>query len=245
MPASLSEVELFLIICSFFTSAITAAFGVGGGALLLVIMASFYPPSALIPIHGLIQLGSNVGRGLLMYKSINWQVAGMYVVGTGVGVVIGSQVFVNLSDRILGFILACFILLFTWLPAKEAEKKMHGPAFLAGAVAGFLTLFVGATGLLNAAFLARYKNLTKYTKVATFAVCMSSQHLFKVIAFAMMGFIFAPYAFFIVCMVAVGFVGTWVGKTHLLDRMDEKIFNKIFKIVVTVLAIKLIVELFI
>jgi hypothetical protein len=44
-----------LIVASFATSFITAAFGIGGGGVLLAILASLVPPAALIPVHGLVQ----------------------------------------------------------------------------------------------------------------------------------------------------------------------------------------------
>ena len=53
-----------LCLASFLGSFITVAFGIGGGALLLALMASMLPPIALIPIHGIIQLGTNATRAL-------------------------------------------------------------------------------------------------------------------------------------------------------------------------------------
>lgn len=63
IPESLSlPVAVFLLASSTITSMITASLGAGGGVLLLVLMASWMPPAAIIPVHGMIQLGSNVGR---------------------------------------------------------------------------------------------------------------------------------------------------------------------------------------
>ena len=53
-----------LIVASFFTSALTAASGVGGGTLMLMLMGMFVPVAALIPVHGAVQLGSNTGRAV-------------------------------------------------------------------------------------------------------------------------------------------------------------------------------------
>ena len=53
---------LLLVVASFFTSALTAAFGVGGGVAMLALMGLFVPVAALIPVHGTVQLGSNTGR---------------------------------------------------------------------------------------------------------------------------------------------------------------------------------------
>jgi hypothetical protein len=43
------------------------AFGIGGGAALLAVMASLVPPAALIPVHGVVQVGSNLGRALTTF----------------------------------------------------------------------------------------------------------------------------------------------------------------------------------
>ena len=51
-----------LVLLSFLTSAITASLGLGGGLILLVALASFLPPLVVIPIHAVVQLGSNFGR---------------------------------------------------------------------------------------------------------------------------------------------------------------------------------------
>lgn len=45
---------LALLGASFGTSFVTAAFGIGGGALLIAILASVLPPAVLIPIHGVV-----------------------------------------------------------------------------------------------------------------------------------------------------------------------------------------------
>lgn len=61
--ADLGSVSVtILLVTSFLTSLISGALGIGGGALLLTVLATLLPPAALIPVHGVIQLGSNVGR---------------------------------------------------------------------------------------------------------------------------------------------------------------------------------------
>jgi len=51
---------------SFIGSFITAAFGIGGGIITLAGIASLLPASAIIPVHGAVQVGSNAGRAVLM-----------------------------------------------------------------------------------------------------------------------------------------------------------------------------------
>ena len=62
---------LLMMITAGFTSFISAAFGAGGGLMLLVVMASFMPMAVVVPVHGLVQLGSNANRLLLSFKHID------------------------------------------------------------------------------------------------------------------------------------------------------------------------------
>ncbi|MEL7486060.1 MAG: hypothetical protein AAGJ87_02465 [Pseudomonadota bacterium] len=60
-----------VIIISFFTAALTAAFGLGGGLALLGAMSALLPPAAVIPVHGVAQMGSNLSRfSLLRFEPI-------------------------------------------------------------------------------------------------------------------------------------------------------------------------------
>src|SRR5690606_41859495 len=75
VPEALSPtVALFLLAASAVTSMLTAVLGAGGGVLLLVLMASWMPAAAIIPVHGMIQLGSNSGRAVLTRAHIDGKV---------------------------------------------------------------------------------------------------------------------------------------------------------------------------
>lgn len=63
MPPEISPLVGWPIIgLSFFTSLITAAFSIGGGFIMLAVLAQVLAPVALIPVHGAVQLGSSAGR---------------------------------------------------------------------------------------------------------------------------------------------------------------------------------------
>ena len=70
LPDAIAPGVAFLLVgASVFTSAITAAFGVGGGIVMLLLMSLFMPVSALIPVHGVVQLGSNAGRAFHLRRA--------------------------------------------------------------------------------------------------------------------------------------------------------------------------------
>ena len=82
-PKELSDFSIiFLIFSSMFTSFISAAFGIGGGAVFLGLLAIFLNPIALLPVHGSVQIASNFGRMLLMIKDVYKKPILPFLIGT-------------------------------------------------------------------------------------------------------------------------------------------------------------------
>ena len=70
VPELSSWVFIALCVVSFFTSLISAAFGLGGGVMLVTIMALLLNPLAVIPIHAVIQMNSNLFRAIMMWSHL-------------------------------------------------------------------------------------------------------------------------------------------------------------------------------
>jgi 2-octaprenyl-6-methoxyphenol hydroxylase len=71
LPPALGLVPAgFLVLLAAFTSALTAIAGIGGGVVMLGAMASLLPAPAIIPVHAVVQLGSNVGRAFLLRRAV-------------------------------------------------------------------------------------------------------------------------------------------------------------------------------
>src|SRR5690606_16442647 len=87
-----------LVIASFFTSALTAAFGVGGGVAMLALMGLFVPVLALIPVHGAVQLGSNSGRAWRQRIHIRRDIFMPFLAGSLAGAIAGAFFVVQLPD---------------------------------------------------------------------------------------------------------------------------------------------------
>jgi len=75
---------------SFIGSFITAAFGIGGGIITLAGIASLLPASAIIPVHGAVQVGSNAGRAVLMFRHITTTALLPFAIGALIGAAIGG-----------------------------------------------------------------------------------------------------------------------------------------------------------
>lgn len=227
-----------LIIVSFFASALTATFGIGGGVAMLAALSFYMPVAALIPVHGAVQLGSNAGRAVMQRADIAWPQIGAFLVGGLVGAGLGSRVVVALPEAVLELALGSFIIVITWVKFSKM-RAMNLPGFAAtGAVTTFASMFFGATGPLNAAAFDKSFGDRK-TLVASLAAVMTIQHLLKIIAFGFAGFVFSDWLPLVAAMIVTGLAGTRTGLA-ILGRLPEDIFRIGLKWLLTLIALDML-----
>ena len=235
--------ELFLGIVTFFTSTIAAIVGLGGGMMLITILPSFLPINALIPVHGLTQMTSNLSRAVFGYKDVQYEVIPKFLLGSFLGIGIFASILNFISLEYVPLFIGVYILLSLWSEKFNEKIKRYESYFLAGFFQTGLSIVVGATGPLTMTLLLKdYKN--KDEVVATSAALMSLSHILKVFVFMYFGFVFFDYIGIIIAMVIGAIAGSWVG-TKLRNIIDGKKFTIILKVLLTALAIKVIVGVFI
>ncbi len=224
------------------TSILSAMAGLGGGIILLVVIAQFFVPTVAIPIHGGIQLVSNGSRAALLRKHIAWRSVGLSALllfpASVVGVLLAASVPASATRLAIGL----FVLVVAWRPSLLKRKKTDGLSDRAligvGAVSGFLNTTVGASGPVTSPF---FKAVTAgHTAfVATAGAAQVLAHSSKIIAFTLDDFSIADH----ISVVAVGAVGvsigSWLG-TRLLGRVSEQHLDLLFKVVLTALAVRLV-----
>jgi len=230
----------FFALCfvSFLGSFIAGALGLGGGVLVLATMANLLPPLALVPLHGVVQLGSNLSRAVLNWRHMLMSVATPFLIGTIIGAAIGAQFVVALPKSLLQLVIAVFILASTWLPNLQSQSAGKAKFFVVGIVTTIVTMFVGGTGVLVGSFVAPACS-ERHQFVGTHSVVMTIQHGLKIVTFTLLGFAFGPYIALLVGLVTFSFIGSYVGKL-LLNRLPERIFRAALKATLTVLALQLL-----
>ena len=224
-----------LVTASLVTSFISAAFGIGGGFTLIALLALLLPPAALIPIHGIVQLGSNAGRVGIMLKQVVWRPVMPFVIGTVTGAGLGALVVVQLPPWAVQLALGVFIIwaVFAKLPPIQQRYILFGGVF-----SSFLTMFFGATGNFIAA-MVKSMNLDPVPHVATHSLMMTFQHLVKVLIFGLIGFQFGPYMILIFGMVISGFIGTVIG-SRFLTKAGGIYFKPVLNTILFLAAARLI-----
>ena len=219
------------------TSLLTAVAGLGGGMLLLALMAQLFPPLLLIPLHGIAQFFSNASRGVIHRAHLEWSYLRPFVLGSIVGAIafIPLVVFVN---PILGALaVGLFILLVTWFPKWLNVSAL--PFFASGALTSGLGVLFGATGPL--AMSAHPKeHWSKDQIVGNHGAAMAFQHGIKVIVYLVAGTQLISYLPHIVVLFFGAWLGTLIG-TKILKRFSDERFKILLKWVLTLLAVRLIV----
>lgn len=223
---------------SFITAIMTAAMGIGGGVALLAVIASIVPPLAIIPVHGLVQTGANLNRALLTRHHIDRPVLRGFLIGALVAALIAPWIVVQLPAATILIAVGSFILYLSWGPPLPNQALQGWPLRLAAAISTLLSMFVGASGPLVAAFTQQLSS-ERYVRVATLSACMSIQHLLKLLVFGWLGFAFHDWVALTVAMIASGMFGTWAG-LHLLAKIDNVQFSRIFRWVLTLMALRLL-----
>ncbi|GAB2579898.1 sulfite exporter TauE/SafE family protein [Nitrincola alkalisediminis] len=240
LPAEIAPwMGIFLVIAAGFTAAITSSIGVGGGVLLLALMAISMPPAAVIPVHGMVQLGSNFNRAIMTLQHIDWKLLATFTPGACLGAVLASHFLVQLPISMLQLSIAGFILFLCWGPKIPPIGLGRVGTFIAGAITTFISMFAGATGPLVAAFVKQQHKGNRFLTVANFTACMSIQHLPKAFVFGAAGFVFSEWLGLMLLMIISGAIGNWVG-IKVLKTLTDKRFGLLFNLILTLLAFQLI-----
>ena len=239
LPPDLSLLAAgILCLASFFTAAITAAFGLGGGVAMLLLMSLFLPVAVVIPVHGVVQLGSNVVRTFVQRNHIVMPVFLAFGAGAIFGGMVGSQMVVALPDNLVKLGVALFVLYMVWgkVPAlPTASYKIFG---LGGFFATILTMFFGATGPFVAAIFKPI-GLARHAFVGTHAAAMTLQHGLKIVIFGFLGFQFGAWLPLLAAMLLIGAFGTYAG-SWALNKIDEQSFKTGFNLIMTALSLYII-----
>jgi uncharacterized membrane protein YfcA len=227
---------------AFCTSALTAVVGAGGGTALIAIMLQVMSPAAAIPVHGAVQLASNVTRSWLFRKHMAWPIIFRFAALMPFGVALGLWLFQGLPTEVIQILIGVFVLisLGTRQLRRFQDKDLPLWAFYPiGFVTGILNMIVGVIAPILGVLVIR-KDLTKENVVGTLGLFGLVGNLLKIAGFTLVGFSFIEYGPTMAAMIPAAIVGTRVGRA-VLSQLDERLFLIAFRIVLVGLALKLIV----
>ena len=203
--------------------------------------AFLLPPSAVVPVHAVVESFSALSRVVLLREYVDWSYAAYFAIGGLAGFLIGAPTFYRLSitDDLLRAVLGCAILLVTWIRLPYlSDKRWKQTSLFGGMLTSCVTIFVGATSPLVAA-LVQQRHPDHRITLATSAVCMVAQHSGKIVVFGLIGFSFVQYTDLILSLIIASLIGSWIGR-YILIKLPEKLCKLALKTIVTTLALNLI-----
>ena len=243
--------ELFiLIITAFITSSISAVIGMGGGIILLGIMAILIPEGYMvIALHGIIQLISNTTRTYVFKEHLKNDLIKQFSIGAIIGV--GFSVLIifilmiffkvtsanEIKVEMLKPLIGIFIIWYLFF--KKKSKKKLNSFIKVGVIAGISSIFIGAVGPLIAPFFLN-RSLSKENIIANKAACQMITHSSKIPLFIFLFNVnYIQEYKILIPLTASVFIGTNFGK-YILNFIPEELFNKLFKGALFLIAIRLI-----
>ena len=219
------------------TSVVSGVMGMAGGMLLLAIMLLKLEPAVAIPVHGIVQLVSNGSRAYFLRSQVRWGAVWRFVGPLVPGGALGIWLLACVPPSGSRIAIGAFVLASTWLKSffsigkgAGAEKALP----LGGALVGFFSTLVGATGPLLAPFILALE-LGAQSTIATLAACQIFQHASKVLLFGIRGFDLRGYLLPCLLLSLCAIAGSAIG-TRLLDKLPEKAFRSSVKVVLSLLA---------
>ena len=242
---------LTLIVAAFLTSTLSAVIGMGGGVTLLAIMALVIPDGYLVvAYHGIIQLVSNFTRTTVYREQIDWPVLVRFAKGIipglffAAGIVYGLIQLFNVSSASelkIDFLKPLIGIYIIWFLYLRKKKPISDKSFLwMGWLSGLVTVFVGAAGPLIAPFFIS-REMKKESVIATKAACQAIGHLGKLPIFIFLFNVdYIEDWLIILLLVLAVYIGTKFGKA-MLGRLPEATFKTLFRIALTVIAVRLII----
>lgn len=217
---------------------ISGVFGMAGGVVLISVMAQYFPPMILIPLHGVIQLISNVTRTAISFKNVPWKLMIPFGIASPFGAWAASHIVINMSKNTFQMILGISILVMTWMPQIKKAPKIPGKFFLLGFITTFTALFTGATGPFVMPFLMR-EGLNKEEQIVAQSTCQIFAHTCKIIAYMFMGFQIQKHMPILTSAGVAAIAGTLISKT-ILKKIPDNQFLICIKIILTILAARMI-----
>ncbi|UNU73798.1 sulfite exporter TauE/SafE family protein [Moraxella nasovis] len=230
--------DLTLSIINLFTSALAGITGVGGGTILIGLMPMFLPAFAIVPIHGITQLSSNVSRIWFGRDEIDFTHLKPFVIGAFTGVIVFGVLVRFVQLDLVPLFIACYILLTQHSSRINQLLKGIENFYLIGFLQVGIGMFVGAPGPLHMPMLLKLYD-DKSVAVTVGSMMMTVVHTLKLMVYVSMGFAFWQYWQLIGLMVAAAVFGSYLG-VRLRHRLPMTWLKVAMPWILTVIAIKII-----
>lgn len=228
------------MIVLFFVAGMLAAvlgsmLGVGAALITALFLTSVFPVEAFVPLMPACLLGTYLSRSIYLSKQVNWIIVRKFVSGAVLGTLIGARLYFEIPLWIIGPLVGLLMVVVVWMPSGLIQIHPRLSFVHVGVLHSIFSSLFGFGGILPICIIRR--NLGKIKTIATLSCCALVLMLLKVAVYLSYGFDYRPYILPILATFCGAIPGTIVG-LRLNHMFDDKDFILVFKIVVTMLALR-------
>lgn len=232
-----------LTLSTFCVSFLVSAIGPTGG-LQMAAVAGTMPAPLLIPLHAWITGFSALFRAVSLWRFIDWRFFWRFTPPSLAGAAAVSWLIADADFTIIHVAVSIYILINAVLliaGTTRAPRVGRPRPIVFGLATGALSMIIGASGpilmtLMQSGF-AEKERLS-----ATFAACLTWQHLSKLVLFGVIGVSILGYPVLLMLTLAAAGVGTLAGRKVLL-RLPERIYRLLLGAMLAVVSVSLLVSL--
>ncbi len=228
---------LFLVLA--LLAEIIGTIGGFGSSVFFVPVANFYFNfQTVLGITALFHVASNLSKIALFKKGIDKKLILYIGLPAVLFVIIGGVISKYLNVSILEISLGVFLILLSLLFLIKRNlivKPNKKQAVVGGTLSGFIAGILGTGGAIRGLTMAAF-NLEKSVFIATSAVIDFFVDLSRSVVYFYNGYITKEVLVYIPFLVAIGFVGTYIGK-QILYKITQANFKKLSLIMILVIGI--------
>jgi uncharacterized protein len=240
----MSDVQFWclLTVVAFGTSIVSGLLGMAGGLILLSALLWKLEPVVAVPVHGLVQLVANASRAWFLRQHVSWKAVARFAWPLLPAGALGLLLLQRIPPAVGRILIGVFVLGATWLPKSTRTGQAAPHAWqalpLGGALVGFFSTLVGATGPLLGPFILGL-DLGPTGTIGTLAGCQIFQHGSKVLLFGLGGFDFGAYLLWTLALCVAALGGTAVA-TRWLKEVKPTTFKLMIRLVISALSLQLV-----
>ncbi len=219
------DAALLLFILLSLIAEILGTIGGFGSSVYFVPLANlFLDFKSVLGITAIFHLSSNISKLLLFKKGLNKFLL-LYIGVPAVIMVITGGVLSNyINEQILQIAFAIFIIItsvFFLVFNKFVLTPNKKNAIVGGTASGFLAGVLGTGGAIRGITMVAF-NIEKEQFIATSAAIDFAVDFSRTVVYFMNGYMQVQHMKYMVSLIIIGFIGTWIGKQVLMNISQEK-----------------------
>lgn len=233
----MEKYSLFLLL-AFVSEVLGTVSGFGSSILFVPLASLFFDFKTVLGITAVFHVFSNLSKIALFRKGIDKQIVLKLGIPAVLFVLLGAWMTTFLPGPTIALgmnIVLVGLALFLLFSFNKRLAKTNSNLVLGGVASGFLAGIAGTGGAIRGLTLAAFQ-LPKEAFVATSAMIDMGVDSSRAVVYVANGYFDKEFLFLIPFLLAIGFLGTYVGK-WILGKTSEKVFRYLVLSVVMVTAL--------